>query len=553
MHPARLLLIGCLASAVAVAVADAAGGAPTDGKLLEAHDLPSDGPGLLDYFRKRGEADLTDAELKRLVEQLDDDDFDRREDASKRLVRAAGRARAALGAAAKSESAEVRFRAGRCLEAIDKLEANSIDVVRAAVRQLALRRPAGTVAALLKHLGRAENAAVSDEIRQSLIELSARGDKADPALIAALASKSAAERCVASLALLAAPGQGHLPAVRKLLGDDDEAVRLPVAVALARRGERAAVPVLLAAMDRPPSLALGAAEDVLFRLAGQDSPRLEGDDAASLRAYRLAWQAWWKKAGDKADLAVLREAEAEARASHTTVVLLDENTVIDLDKDGKERWSFDKLGFPLDVQRLPGERVLLAEMQGNRVTERDRKGAVVWEKKVVSPLAAQRLPNGNTFVATPSRVFEYDADGKEVSTYSPENGNTIMRARKLPGGELLLVLELGVTFVYRIDRFGKVKGRFAAQVNTQGGRIDVTPAGNVLVPEVRNNRVQERDADGKLVREFAVADPIAAHALPNGHVLVTSMSEKRAIEFDRAGREVWQHKRDTRVTRAVRP
>jgi hypothetical protein len=59
--------------------------------------------------------------------------------------------------------------------------------------------------------------------------------------------------------------------------------------------------------------------------------------------------------------------------------------------------------------------------------------------------------------------------------------------------------------------------------------------------------------EGKVVRELAVQQPIAALALPNGHVVVTSMNLKRAIEFDRAGKEVWEYKRDTRVTRAVRP
>ena len=40
--------------------------------------------------------------------------------------------------------------------------------------------------------------------------------------------------------------------------------------------------------------------------------------------------------------------------------------------------------------------------------------------------------------------------------------------------------------------------------------IDVTPAGHVLVPEMRNNRVVERDAEGKVVREVRVGQPIAA-------------------------------------------
>ena len=50
-----------------------------------------------------------------------------------------------------------------------------------------------------------------------------------------------------------------------------------------------------------------------------------------------------------------------------------------------------------------------------------------------------------------------------------------------------------------------------------------------------------------------VEQPIAAVYLANGHWLVTSMSHNRAVEFDRAGKEVWEYRRNSRVTRAVRP
>jgi hypothetical protein len=46
--------------------------------------------------------------------------------------------------------------------------------------------------------------------------------------------------------------------------------------------------------------------------------------------------------------------------------------------------------------------------------------------------------------------------------------------------------------------------------------------------------------------------PIAAVRLANGNTLVTSYNQKRAVELDRAGKEVWEYKTDTRVTRAFR-
>ena len=46
--------------------------------------------------------------------------------------------------------------------------------------------------------------------------------------------------------------------------------------------------------------------------------------------------------------------------------------------------------------------------------------------------------------------------------------------------------------------------------------------------------------------------PIVATRLPNGNTLVTSFNQQRAVEIDSNGKEVWEYKTDTRVTRAWR-
>jgi hypothetical protein len=112
---------------------------------------------------------------------------------------------------------------------------------------------------------------------------------------------------------------------------------------------------------------------------------------------------------------------------------------------------------------------------------------------------------------------------------------------------------LGVPHFVRVSRDGKDLKRFGVEVTTSGGRIDVLPNGNILIPEMTNNRVVECDGEGKVLRSVRVQQPITASYLPNGHLLVTSMNEMRAIELDREGKEVWDYKRETRVTRAVRP
>jgi hypothetical protein len=239
--------------------------------------------------------------------------------------------------------------------------------------------------------------------------------------------------------------------------------------------------------------------------------------------------------------------------------LLDQGKVMELDAANRPRWTVDGLEFPLDVQYLPGDRLLAAEHNGNRVTERDVNtgGKVVWEHKVSHPLVAQRLPNGNTFIASQVGLIEVNKAGAVVWEYTPTGGEVIMKAQKLRNGEIAMVTQLGGTRFVQLNRDGKTEKRgFSVNLHTSGGRIDVLPNGNVIVPENANNRVVELEPSGAVghaVWEAAVDSPVAAIRLPNGHTLVTSMNPARgAVELDRAGKEVWTYRTDTRVTRALR-
>jgi outer membrane protein assembly factor BamB len=206
---------------------------------------------------------------------------------------------------------------------------------------------------------------------------------------------------------------------------------------------------------------------------------------------------------------------------------------------------------------LPGEeRLLVAEHQANRVSERNLKGEVVWQHRVVGPLAAQRLANGNTFITTQEQLLEVDKDGKEVFRYVRPDGSTFMRATKLRDGGIACIAQLGQLSRYvRLAPSGKefkeVKS-WGVQVRTMGGRIEVLANGHVLIPEMDNNRVVEYNAEGQSVWETTIDQPIAALRLPNGNTLITLMRQNRAVEVDRAGKEVWEYKTDTRVTRAFR-
>ena len=269
-------------------------------------------------------------------------------------------------------------------------------------------------------------------------------------------------------------------------------------------------------------------------------------DADSRKKSRDAWAGWWAKNEGKTDLGKLKRGDLKGI---TLVVLLDESTVREVDAKGKTLWEVKDIGFPLDAQALPGDRVLVAEHENNTVTERDRTGKIVWKKQLPGgPLAAHRLSDGNTFIATATQMFQVDKDGKQVRQYILPAGH--------PQGPVLAEWRLRLSrpenrFV-RLGRDGKEFLSFPVEVATNGGRIDVLDNGHVLVPQMNQNKVIEYNAEGKPVWEATVQQPIAAVRLPNGHTLVTSLNEHRAVELDRSGRTVWDYRSNTRVTRAFR-
>ena len=211
------------------------------------------------------------------------------------------------------------------------------------------------------------------------------------------------------------------------------------------------------------------------------------------------------------------------------------------------------LVFPLDVQLIDEDRLLVAEHHANRVTERNTRGEVLWQVPITSPLAAQRLANGNTFVVTDSEFHEYNKDGKEVWNLTiSEEGRKIMKGMKLPSGEIVAMLV--DARIVRYDGKGQELSSFPISIGVRlfGGRIDVLPTGRVLVPHNAEGKVVEYDSQGKSIWEVSCEQPIAAVRLANGNTLITSMNPAvGAIEVDRAGTEVWSYRHSTRVTRAI--
>jgi hypothetical protein len=546
-------LLGLMLAGTTLAAGDAKDASlGADEAILKKASVPTEGDALLAFFRKRTLPESERPAILQQIRQLGSEDSSERETASAALIQRGPAVVELLRAALADPDLEIARRADRCLA---QLRDNDVSrgVPAAALRVLAAHKPAGASATILAFLPFADDDATADEARTVLRKLALVDGKADPVLVAALADRAPIRRAASGAALARAGAADRVPEVRKLLSDADAEVRYRVGQALAYAGDPKGVAALIDSLSDLPLPLAWQAEDFLLRAAGAAAPPVSlGNDPATRRKCRDSWQAWWTGHAAKVDLTKLEEPAK--LLGNTMVVLLDFGRVMELGPQNQKRWEINNLSFPLDVQLLGEDRVLVAEYYGNRVTVRDLKGNVEWERDVTGPLAAQRLRNGNTFVTTDTALFEFDKDGKEVLKIDmPGEQKRVMKALKLPNGEIACLTS--DARVSRLDAQGKELHGFTVTLATRlfGGRIHMLPSGRVLVPHHAENKVAEYDSQGKIVWEVAVEKPVSALRLPNGNTLVTSMEPYvGAVEFDRAGREVWHFNTTTRVTRAIR-
>ena len=528
-------------------IADPVGiGKPSLGTTVESQRLcrdawaawwKTDGEAPLTYFRKKT-PQVSPDRAGELITKLGSKSFRVRQKAEEDLVNLRGLAVPLLEKALTSGDLEIRKRAERCLAMIRT--APDAPQSAAHARLLALRKPPEAAGVLLSYVAFADDATVVEEVRRTLTVLARTDHRARTTLAAALADGVPQRRSVAAEALAELHRPEHLPALRKLLRDPEVSVRYRVALCLVTGGDRQAVPVLIDTLDRVSDSQVWQADELLRRLAGDRGPDAAlGGSGATRRKYRDAWLAWWKDNEATVDLARLH---AGAGLLGYTLVSQwngsNTNEIVELGCDRKERWKIDGLGYAFDFVVLPGSRLLLAEHNKNRVTERNFKGEVLWEYKIPSPINCQRLPGGLTFIAASGRVVVVDRRGNalvDVQRYS------IMAGQRLRDGRMILMTSGGE--LIRLDAAGKELGKkkVCPNMNNYGG-LQVLPNGRFLLALYDKNKVSEYDLDGKLVWEKDAPSPNFATRLPNGNTLVGSQNDKSLLELDRSGKRVWEYR-----------
>jgi HEAT repeat protein len=548
--PCRIAIAVLLIACLKVRTADDEMDLGPDEKTLQEAKIGTDGPALVEFIRSRTLSDAERAKLAETVRRLGHNDFDVREKASEDLVKAGRSAEPFLRKAVGDPDAEIDRRARDCLVRIKNGPERGYEF--AAVRLLAARRPAEADRVLLDFLPCAADDFLADAIIAAVEVVGVRDGKPTAALKAALDDKEPPRRAAAAQVIALHCPVDRAPVV-KLLTDAEPTVRYRAASALARAGEKRAVPVLIGLLADGPQETAWQVEYLLLRLAGDQAPAvaLNSADEPARKKCREAWADWWKANEAKADLARLgREESLGLRVVCELQGAKGGGRVVAFGPDDKVRWEIDGVEGPIDFQVLPNGHVLLAEINSRKVTERDRDGKVVFEKQVAeSPMTCLRLPNGNTFIATYHEVLEVDRAGKQVYAHQ-RPGQSIYCALKLRNGNIMTV-DAGGQLI-ELTTEGKEVRRVAAGDTSNWGGFEILPNGHFVVARCGQHQVVEIDPTGKQVWEVKIEWPTWAGRLSNGRTLVACAHSGQVVEFDRAGNRVWEMKLGGRPCRLRR-
>ncbi len=477
---------------------------------------------------------LTDDELDQahaLLRKLESEKEEARGAAARDLVALGPRISPLLRRAVQQAHPRAGPVAARCLDSIER-EFPPIPLPESLFRMLALRRPAGAAATLLAFLPCAEDEEMVGRIEHVLGSVGVVDGKAEEALVKALEDRYAVRRAVAAVALW----RGHadlLPAVRKMLADKDVEVRRRVAGELASARDKEAVAVLVALLETFPDERAWEIEEQLERLAGDKAPAVISESPLNWKNVAGAWKEWWQGNQNKVVMiGSFAPASSGPLRGFTLLVQPQSNSVVELGPDGKQRWALTGLETPLDAVVLANHHVLIAEQ--NRVTERDLRGKVVWQKEVPRPFSVQRLPNGNTFIACNNLFVEINRAGKDVLRVSLPGGP--VAARRLPDGRIVAFDNGNV--IHQLDKAGRKVKSISPNIGGGAGCNEVLDDGHVLVLSPGMGNITEFDMDGKVVGSFNL--PGAAHGfrLPNGHTLVMTRMGNKVVELDKNWKQV---------------
>ena len=181
-----------------------------------------------------------------------------------------------------------------------------------------------------------------------------------------------------------------------------------------------------------------------------------------------------------------------------------------------------------------------------------KKGRIAWSyiddasKGEISD--AVLLSNGNILFAHQFGVTLITPDKKILWNYDAPAGTEIHTAQPI-GTKHVVFIQNGAPAILRVvniatnetlREFPLPTGN-PKSVHGHFRHARLTPAGTMLVAHMDNKKVVEYDSSGAEVWSYAIESPWSASRLPNGNTLITT-NKKLVVEIDPKGQTVWELK-----------
>lgn len=419
-----------------------------------------------------------------------------------------------------------------------KIQLQSNQITPALIRLITLVRPANATETILAYIPCCHD----ENIQELLVELIGlyMVDQSTIAPILTTASTSSIEetRAFAGRVLAQSSKAEAQKICSALLSDSSARVRFEVARELIKNQNKTSIPVLIELMTKVPVEKAEAIDQILREIAKDKSPESKNDT----KADSAAWNIWWQKEG--AQLVLNPGAKSQEPLKNFLVVESfnqdkKSGRVLLMNPSGKILWEISNLSNPTDAILLSNNKILITEQGANRVTERDTKGNISWEKSASNPFLSQRLANGNIFIASRNKILEVSRNGNEVFSFAYPN-ETILAACKTRTNEYALLGYNGAFL--KLDSKGnevsKSRIPFPTNFGINGGAITQNDRVLVSIPTV--NKIMEFDFNGQPTWETTITMPGIPTKLSTGNVVAPSLNGSKIVEIRMDGKIIYE-------------
>lgn len=423
-----------------------------------------------------------------------------------------------------------------------KSQLQSKQITPALIRMVSLVRPPNTLETIINYIPSCSNESLQESLNECVKSFFMEQNDLPKPLVEASGSAIEEIRGFAGKALASSSNPEAQKICTTLLLDPSPRVRFEVGTAMVKNQKKMALPVLIELLSQLPQEKTEMLDQFLRTIAKEKSPDLTPDPKRNAKILVDAWNNWLKKEGAQLVLEPFSKGNQTPRNFLLVEAFSQEKKsgrVFLMTSQAKILWEITNLSNPVDASLLLNGRVLVTEQGANRVTERDIKGNITWEKSIASPFHSQRLINGNTFIASRNRIIEVNKNGAEVFGYSYAQ-ETILAACKTRTNEYALLTYSGTFLKFDSKGTEIFRSRIPFPTNFGINGATITQTDRILVSIPTVNKIMEFDFTGQSTWETSISIPGVPTKLANGNVVAPSLNGSKVVEIRMDGKVVWE-------------